>query len=87
MMWQVTAYGGEDHSDTLPHMLHSGNASQIDLVIDGLSTQYNNSRFGLHLITLSSDSPNKTVKVESRKTLDDQHAPGVFTVSNFSKVL
>uniref|UniRef100_A0A1B6MIL6 Uncharacterized protein n=2 Tax=Graphocephala atropunctata TaxID=36148 RepID=A0A1B6MIL6_9HEMI len=45
-----------------------------------MTTQYTNSRFGLHLVTVSSDSTNGTVTVRPRKTLDDDHAPGVFTM-------
>uniref|UniRef100_A0A1B6JGH5 Lysosomal protein NCU-G1 n=1 Tax=Homalodisca liturata TaxID=320908 RepID=A0A1B6JGH5_9HEMI len=77
---EMSAYGGEDHGDVLPHLLHSGNASQMDLTVEKLTTQYTNSRFGLHLVTVSSDNVNGTVTVRPRKTLDDEHAPGVFTM-------
>lgn len=78
---QVSAFGGVDHAESLPHLLHSGNTSQIDITLDGLHTDYTHSRFGLHLITASSERTNKTTDLHFRKTMDDEHAPGVFTVS------
>ncbi|XP_054288517.1 glycosylated lysosomal membrane protein-like [Macrosteles quadrilineatus] len=77
----LSAYGAETHGEPLPHLLHSGNASQVDLIINGLSPQYNRSRYGLGLLAVSSDSRNSTLpSVNHRKTLDDEHAPGVFTI-------
>lgn len=85
---QVSAFGGQDHAEALPHLLHSGNTSQVDITLDGLNTGYKNSRFGLHLITASSErSNNKSFDINFRKTMDDEHAPGVFTVSLCSSSL
>lgn len=81
LLFQLCAFAGTDHGDMLPRLLHSGNASQIDIILDKLSTQYPSSRFGIHLITASNDNVNATVKVNGRRTLDDEHAPGVFNVS------
>lgn len=81
----MRAFGGESHGETLPHLLHSGNASQVDVTLDHLATKYKSSRFGLHLISVNTEQPadNKTVDIKSRKTMDDEHAPGIFTVRFF----
>jgi len=77
----VSAFGEAAHGEPLPHLLHSGNATQVDIILDSLTTQYKHSRFGLSFITVSSDLSNSTVPaVQHRKTLDDEHAPGVFTI-------
>ena len=77
----MTAYGELGHGEMLPHLLLSSNASQLDITLNNLSTQYKNSRFALQIVTASSDSANTTLNVKARKTLDDEHSPGVFTVS------
>lgn len=79
----MSAFGGEDHGETLPHLLHSGNASQVDVTLEHIVTKYKSSRFGLRLITVSSEQLDNTTsnQIKSRKTMDDEHAPGVFTVS------
>lgn len=77
----MTAYGELGHGEMLPHLLLSSNASQMDITLNNLSTQYKNSRYAMQIITASSDPANCTLNIKARKTLDDEHSPGVFTVN------
>uniref|UniRef100_A0A1B6E8L9 Lysosomal protein NCU-G1 n=1 Tax=Clastoptera arizonana TaxID=38151 RepID=A0A1B6E8L9_9HEMI len=76
----MSAFASYGHEEPLPRLLHSGNASQVDIVLNKLTTLYPKSRFGIHLIAASTDDLNATVAVKARQTLDDEHAPGVFNV-------
>ena len=82
---QLSAYGYLDHSEELPHLLHSANSTQVDLILDHLKTNSNftKSRFALDVLLVSNDNPNSTAIIESRKSLDDENTPGVFTVSMY----
>lgn len=76
----LSAFGFRDHSGELPHLLHSANSTQVDLVLDRLSTNssFTNSRFALEVLLASSDTVNTTATIVSKKSLDDEHSPGVF---------
>lgn len=91
-MWlnlQLSAFGFRDHFGELPHLLHSANSTQVDLVFDKLNTNssFTNSRFALEILLASSDTVNTTATIISRKSLDDEHSPGVFTVREFSLLI
>nr|CAD7197201.1 unnamed protein product [Timema douglasi] len=78
----VSAYGYNDHSDILPHLVHTQNSSLIDLVIDKLGTNshFSHARFAVDIILASQDPKNTTMTFESHKSLDDEYTPGVFTM-------
>ncbi|XP_046626002.1 glycosylated lysosomal membrane protein-like [Neodiprion virginianus] len=69
-----------DHSDIMPHMLHTENATQIDIIIDNFQTNssFNNSRFAVELLIIADHNLNSTMKIDVKKTLDDEHTPGIF---------
>ncbi|CAG2055870.1 unnamed protein product [Timema podura] len=77
-----SAYGYNDHSDILPHLVHTQNSSLIDLVIDKLGTNshFSHARFAVDIILASQDPKNTTMTFESHKSLDDEYTPGVFTM-------
>jgi hypothetical protein len=79
---QMGAFGFRDHSGELPHLLHSANCTQVDLMLDKLKTNssFSSSRFALGVLIASSDKANTTSTIISRKSLDDEHSPGIFTV-------
>lgn len=54
-------------------------------MLDRLKTDsgFSNSRFAVEVLIASSDKPNSTATIVSRKSLDDEHSPGVFTVRMF----
>ena len=64
-------------------MLHSENSTQIDLTIDKFETNstFTKSRFAVEILIVSEGNPNSTLSIIKRKNIDDQHAPGVFKVS------
>lgn len=76
----MTTYGELIHGEMLPHLLLSSNASQMDITLNNLSTLYKNSRFAIQLVTASSDPANSTLNIKPKKTLDDEHSPGIFTI-------
>ncbi|XP_071449818.1 glycosylated lysosomal membrane protein B-like [Hetaerina americana] len=81
----VTSYGFKEHGQLLPHLFHSSNSSQLDIVINNLETNpnYTCSRFAFELIFVSQEkNDNKTFQILTRKSLDDEHTPGVFTVKD-----
>lgn len=79
----MSAFGTDDHDLPLPRLLHSANSSQANLILKGLSTNsgFEHSRWALKFIIVSSDIKNQTLEVDSRKNVNDENSPGVFTVS------
>lgn len=71
-----------EHSDVTPHMLHSENSTQIDFIIDQLqpNKKFSQSRFGVELMMISQGSSNSPMYVNTKKSLDDEHTPGIFEV-------
>ncbi|KAJ9584542.1 hypothetical protein L9F63_021113, partial [Diploptera punctata] len=80
--FMLNAFGFQDHSMELPRLLHSANSTQVDLVIETLKTNssFTNSRYAIDVILASNDNASSTVVLESKKSLDDENSPGVFTV-------
>ncbi|KAK0182740.1 hypothetical protein PV327_000842 [Microctonus hyperodae] len=68
------------HSDITPHMLHSENSTQIDFIINHLRTNsyFDHSRFGIELTIVSHGNTNNPMTIDTKKSLDDEHTPGVF---------
>jgi hypothetical protein len=85
LILQLSAFGFRDHSGELPRLLHSANSTQVDLVLDRLNTNssFTNSRFALEVLLASNDAFNTTATIVSRRSLDDEHSPGVFMVRLF----
>lgn len=79
---QLKSYGLEDHDSVTPHLLHSINVSQIDMEFVNLS--WNSSiaspRIAAEFALVASESPKKPYKITKRKTVDDEHTPGIFTL-------
>lgn len=71
-----------DHSDMVPHMLHTENSTQVDIVLDHLQTNqtFTNSRFAVELLVVGGGDPEIPMFVDPKKSLDDEHTPGVFEV-------
>lgn len=66
-------------------MLHSENATQIEFIFDNLETNstFGRSRFAIELVMVSESTPNVTMAIDSKKSLDDEHTPGIFEVNSF----
>lgn len=71
-----------DHTDTIPHMLHTENAMLVDLILDNIQTNetFSSSRFAIELIIVGGGNPDKMVIIDPKKNLDDEHTPGIFEV-------
>ncbi|XP_023944089.2 glycosylated lysosomal membrane protein B [Bicyclus anynana] len=72
----------KDYAVELPHLIHTANSTQFDVSLVNLTSTpgYNASRFALHLLLVSTDSATETMRYTMRKSLDDEHTPGVFEV-------
>lgn len=67
-------------------MLHSENATQIDIIINNLTTARNftKSRFAFELLFASENDPNSTLNLDQKWKLDDEFTPGIFEVFYWS---
>ncbi|KAM3958368.1 glycosylated lysosomal membrane protein A [Aphomia sociella] len=72
----------KDYAVDLPHLIHTANSTLIDINLVNLtcSDDYNASRFALHYLLVSTDKSNDTMNYTERKSLDDEHTPGVFEI-------
>lgn len=78
----------KDYAVDLPHLIHTANSTLFDISLVNLTTskEYNASRYAIHLLLVSTDPETDTMHYTMRKSLDDEHTPGVFEVS-FSVIL
>ncbi|XP_058802303.1 glycosylated lysosomal membrane protein A-like [Phymastichus coffea] len=78
----VHGFGSQNHSFLMPCMLHSENATQVDIIVDNLETSenFNQSRFAFELIIVSEHNASSTLVVDATKKLDDEFTPGTFEV-------
>ncbi|CAG9790769.1 unnamed protein product [Diatraea saccharalis] len=72
-----------DYAVELPHLIHSANSSLLDVSLVNLtrSRDFNSSRFALNLLLVSQQRGNGTLETIVRKSLDDEHTPGIFEVT------
>ncbi|XP_046966784.1 glycosylated lysosomal membrane protein B-like isoform X2 [Vanessa cardui] len=70
----------KDYAADLPHLIHTANSTLVDVSLVNLTTsrEYNASRYALHLLLVSTDPVIETMHYTMRKSLDDEHTPGVF---------
>ncbi|XP_068622606.1 glycosylated lysosomal membrane protein B-like [Battus philenor] len=71
-----------DYAVQLPHLIHTANSTLVDLSLVNLTTSrdFNSSRFALHFVLVSTDSRDDTMHNVMRKSLDDEHTPGIFEI-------
>ncbi|XP_034241250.1 glycosylated lysosomal membrane protein B-like [Thrips palmi] len=79
---ELETYRSTDHSPNLPHLLHSSNATLIELSIVNMVTSsgFENSRYAIELTMAANESSSGGIYSRSFKSLDDEHTPGVFTL-------
>ncbi|KAL0820877.1 hypothetical protein ABMA28_005543 [Loxostege sticticalis] len=72
----------KDYAVELPHLIHTANSTLMDVSLVNLtkSPDFNASRFALRVILASVDASNDTMHYAVRKSLDDEHTPGVFEI-------
>lgn len=85
--FNVQTYGTFDHGWNYPHLLHNSNSMQLDIVFDRFKVKKNHKgpRLAIQFAFITSD--NKTSGITSynitkRRTLDDEHTPGIFELDN-----
>ncbi|KAK2588272.1 hypothetical protein KPH14_004295 [Odynerus spinipes] len=71
-----------DHTETTPHMLHTENSTQVDFIFDNIQTNetFSNSRFAIELLMVGDGNPDRILVIDPKKSLDDEHTPGIFEV-------
>lgn len=72
----------EDYATDLPHLIHTANSTLIDIKLVNLteSRDFNASRFALRFVMIGTDPPADSWSMNMRKSLDDEHTPGVFEI-------
>ncbi|CAH0399591.1 unnamed protein product [Chilo suppressalis] len=72
----------QDYAAELPHLIHTANSTLLDVSLVNFTTSpdYNASRYALNLLMVSQDSSNSTMTTTVRKSLDDEHTPGIFEI-------
>lgn len=72
----------KDYAVDLPHLIHTANSTLFDISLVNLTTskEYNASRYAIHLLLVSTDPETDTMHYTMRKSLDDEHTPGVFEI-------
>lgn len=80
----MKCFASVDHGGDFPHLLHSENSTQFDLVFDGLrvNSSFKNARFAVEFVVVSDEtkSMNQSFTIHSKKSLDDEHTPGIFEI-------
>ncbi|KAL1117955.1 hypothetical protein AAG570_004266 [Ranatra chinensis] len=83
---KLNAFGEEGHGDLLPHLYHSSNSSQVDIVLDSVPNSFHGEphahtrRLALKLVAAAAPA-HSPVRIVARRSLDDEHSPGVFEVT------
>lgn len=87
--FQLKGFCSLDHSKVLPHMLHTENSTQIDIILDQLQTNksFSNSRFAIELLVVGIGNPDIPMFINPKKSLDDEHTPGIFEVISRSYLI
>ncbi|KAG5669157.1 hypothetical protein PVAND_017052 [Polypedilum vanderplanki] len=76
-----TAYGMEKHSDELPHLYHSSDSMQVDLIASKIKTNFTNPRIAIEILTLTKEDVKEgDSKINRIRNLDDEFTPGIFDV-------
>uniref|UniRef100_A0AAG5CRD7 Lysosomal transcription factor n=1 Tax=Anopheles atroparvus TaxID=41427 RepID=A0AAG5CRD7_ANOAO len=81
-LFKLNAYSTKDHGMDFPHLLHSSNSTQIDIVFNNITNRFANPRFAVELLFVVSEQAvvGSDFEVTKRKTLDDEHTPGIFEI-------
>lgn len=84
---QFKCFAEEDHDIDFPHLLHSVNATQVDIEFVKLTSKpsspstlphIEHPRIAAEFLLMANESNQKSFTVSTRKTLDDEHTPGIF---------
>lgn len=78
----MKCYAEEDHDIDVPHLLHSINVTQVDIEFINLSSNasFESPRIAGEFVLVASESPKNPFTINKKKTIDDEHTPGTFTL-------
>lgn len=82
LCFQLNAFSTRDHGMDYPHLLHTSNTTQIDIVFNNVSTKFDRPRFAVELLFVVSEQAvsGTDFEITKRKSLDDEHTPGIFEI-------
>ncbi|XP_028282738.1 glycosylated lysosomal membrane protein isoform X2 [Parambassis ranga] len=78
---QLSVFESEGHGNLWPRLLHSANASQLRVWLDGVLPRADHSRFLLELQAVSGAAP--LSRVDVHQSIDDEFTPSIFKVSQW----
>lgn len=71
------------HGEDLPHLFHTSNSMQIDIIANKVQSNFSSPRIAIELLMISSeDQKEGSYKVNRIRNLDDEFTPGIFDVYN-----
>lgn len=80
---QYTTYGLPAHGIELPHLFHTANAMQIDIVAENINSSFKSPRIAMELLLVSFEEKSEgDYKINRIRNLDDEYTPGIFDVYN-----
>lgn len=81
-LFTLNAFSTRDHGMDYPHLLHTSNSTQIDIVFNNVSTKFDRPRFAVELLFVVSEQAVSGTDFEiiKRRSLDDEHTPGIFEI-------
>lgn len=77
---QLTCHGTQGIGPIPPHLLHSINATEINIEVVDLNGTVQAMRVGAEIALVANESVPNAFNVAERKLIDDGHAPGQFRV-------
>ncbi|XP_055607118.1 glycosylated lysosomal membrane protein-like [Uranotaenia lowii] len=81
-IFKLNAFSIRNHGMDYPHLLHSSNSTQVDIVFNNVSSKFSHPRFAIELLFVVSEQAviGSDFQVTKRKSLDDEHTPGIFEI-------
>lgn len=84
---QFKCFGDQNHDTEFPHLLHSVNVTQVDIEFVKIAVaNVQKPRIAIEFVYVADEADHelghkhgqRTFTISTRKTLDDEHTPGIF---------
>lgn len=81
-IFKLNAFSTRDHGMEFPHLLHTSNSTQVDIVFNNISSKFDRPRFAVELLFVVSEQAvaGTDFEITKRRSLDDEHTPGIFEI-------
>ncbi|XP_058453453.1 glycosylated lysosomal membrane protein-like [Malaya genurostris] len=81
-LFKMNAYSTRNHGMEYPHLLHTSNSTQVDIVFNNVSSKFERPRFAIELLFVVSEQAiaGSNFEITKRKSFDDEHTPGIFEI-------